>query len=49
MKLATKKNNTRDGRLIVVSSDNTRYAAPQVQTMQQALPQVALLACLYSA
>ena len=37
MKLATKKNNTRDGRLIVVSSDNTRYAAPQVQTMQQAL------------
>ena len=37
MKLATKKNNTRDGRLIVVSSDNTRYAAPQVQTMQQKL------------
>jgi fumarylacetoacetate (FAA) hydrolase len=37
MKLATKNNNTRDGRLIVVSSDNTRYAAPQVKTMQQAL------------
>jgi fumarylacetoacetate (FAA) hydrolase len=37
MKLATKKNNTRDGRLIVVSSDNTRYATPKVQTMQQAL------------
>lgn len=37
MKLATKKNTTRDGRLIVVSSDNTRYAVPQVSTMQLAL------------
>ena len=37
MKLATQKNNTRDGRLIVVSSDNTRYATPHIETMQHAL------------
>ena len=37
MKLATQNNDTRDGRLIVVSSDNTRYATPSVATMQDAL------------
>ena len=37
MKLATQNNDTRDGRLIVVSSDNTRYILPSVTTMQEAL------------
>lgn len=38
MKLATLKNNTRDGRLVVVSRDLTRYIeAGTVKTMQEAL------------
>jgi fumarylacetoacetate (FAA) hydrolase len=37
MKLATQNNDTRDGRLVVVSSDNTRFTQPSVATMQDAL------------
>lgn len=38
MKLATLKNETRDGQLIVVSKDLTRAAVvPGIQTLQQAL------------
>ena len=37
MKLATLKNNNRDGRLVVVSSDLARYADAPIATMQQAL------------
>lgn len=37
MKLATLKNNTRDGRLVVVSRDLSRYVEADIQTMQAAL------------
>lgn len=37
MKLATLKNNNRDGRLVVVSSDLARYADAPIATLQQAL------------
>lgn len=37
MKLATLKTDSRDGRLIVVSKDLSRYTTPDVQTLQYAL------------
>lgn len=37
MKLATLKNNRRDGQLIVVSTDLKSYAVPEIPTLQQAL------------
>ncbi len=43
MKFATLKNNTRDGRLVLVSRDLTRYVEPEVATLQALLDDWATL------